>query len=317
MDTNAIEKMLSFGGGLSPAMATGLRIALILILAWVAVSFSHRLIRRLRVYITSNTSDGEEVKRIETLGRVFRYILSVIISLVTGILVLGELGVSVAPILGAAGVVGLAVGFGAQSLVKDYFTGFFLLLENQMRQGDVVEAGGKAGVVEEITLRYLRMRDYSGNVHFVPNGSITTVTNMTRGFAQAVVDVGVAYRENVDAALDVMREVGVQMREDEVFGPKILDDLEIAGVEAWADSAVMLRCRFKVAPIQQWNVKREFLKRLKAAFDVAGIEIPFPHLTIYAGQAKDGSAPPLPLKLANAGGKLTERQEDTAQEAPR
>ena len=297
MESPTLDSFLNISNHISPAMVAGLRIALILGLAWTAAHFSHRLIRSFRLYITRNTNDSEEVKRIDTLGRVFRYIASVVISLVTGILVLGELGVSVAPILGAAGVVGVAVGFGAQSLVKDYFTGFFLLLENQMRQGDVVEAGGKAGVVEEITLRYLRMRDYSGNVHFVPNGSITTVTNMTRGFAQAVVDVGVAYRENVDTAMDVMREVGAQMRADSVFGPKILDDLEIAGVEQWADSAVMLRCRFKVAPIEQWSVRREFLRRLKTAFDTAGIEIPFPHLTLYAGQAKDGSAPSLPVKL--------------------
>lgn len=317
METIALDQMLSFGQQFSPTVVAGMRIALILVLAWIALGFSHRLIRRLRVYITSSTDDGEEVKRIETLGRVFRYIASVVISLVTGILILGELGVSVAPILGAAGVVGVAVGFGAQSLVKDYFTGFFLLLENQMRQGDVVEAGGKAGVVEEITLRYLRMRDYSGNVHFVPNGSITTVTNMTRGFAQAVMDVGIAYRENVDAALDVMREVGVQMRADEVFGAKILEDLEIAGVEHWADSAVILRCRFKVAPIQQWSVRREFLRRLKVAFDAAGIEIPYPHLTLYAGQAKDGTAPPLPLQLDNTAGIMANRQESTHKDALR
>ena len=317
MESPTLDSFLNISNHISPAMVAGLRIALILGLAWTAAHFSHRLIRSFRLYITRNTNDSEEVKRIDTLGRVFRYIASVVISLVTGILVLGELGVSVAPILGAAGVVGVAVGFGAQSLVKDYFTGFFLLLENQMRQGDVVEAGGKAGVVEEITLRYLRMRDYSGNVHFVPNGSITTVTNMTRGFAQAVVDVGVAYRENVDTAMDVMREVGAQMRADSVFGPKILDDLEIAGVEQWADSAVMLRCRFKVAPIEQWSVRREFLRRLKTAFDTAGIEIPFPHLTLYAGQAKDGSAPSLPVKLDTTTGMPAGNWENSGKETLR
>ena len=240
------------------------------------------------IYITSSTSDGEEVKRIETLGRVFRYIASVVISLVAGTLILGELGISVAPILGAAGVVGVAVGFGAQSLIKDYFNGFFLLLENQMRQGDVVEAGGKAGVVEEITLRYVRMRDYDGNVHFVPNGSITTVTNMTRGFAQAVVDVGVAYREDVDAAMEVMREAGAEMRADPVFGPKILDDLEIVGVEKWADSAVILRCRFKVAPIEQWTVRREFLRRLKPPSTPPASRFPSPISRSMPARRKDG-----------------------------
>ncbi len=317
MDKAALDSLLSVGTQFSPTVVTGLRIVLILALAWAGLHFSHRLIRSFRIYISRNTDDREEVKRIETLGRVFRYIASVLISLVAGIMLLGEMGVSVAPILGAAGLVGVAVGFGAQSLVKDYFNGFFMLLENQMRQGDVVEAGGKAGVVEEITLRYLRMRDYSGNVHFVPNGSITTVTNMTRGFAQAVVDVGVAYRENVDVALDVMRKVGADMRADTIFGPKILDDLEIAGVEQWADSAVMLRCRFKVAPIEQWNVRREFLRRLKAAFDAAGIEIPFPHLTLYAGQAKDGSAPSLPLKLDHTATTHADSMEITDKDALR
>ena len=295
---NSIDSLLSLGHELSPTMASGLRIVLITTLAWVAIAFSHKLIRTFRLYITRyHLKNGEDIKRAETLGRVFRYLASVIITLVTSTLILGELGVSVAPILGAAGVVGLAVGFGAQSLVKDYFTGFFLLLENQMRQGDVVEAGGKAGMVEEITLRYLRLRDYSGNVHFVPNGSITTVTNMTRGFSQAVIDVGVAYRERVDLVLDVMRQVGAELRADPAFAAKILEDMEIAGVESWADSAVILRCRFKVAPIEQWGVRREFLRRLKHAFDAAGIEIPFPHLTVYAGQHKDGSRPAWRLSL--------------------
>ena len=124
-----------------------------------------------------------------------------VITLIAGMLILSEFGISIAPILGAAGVVGLAVGFGAQSLIKDYFNGFFLLLEDQIHQGDVVDAGGKAGFVEDVTLRYIRMRDYEGNVHFVPNGQVTTVTNMSREFAQSLIDVGVAYRENVDEAL--------------------------------------------------------------------------------------------------------------------
>jgi small conductance mechanosensitive channel len=226
---------------------------------------------------------------------VFRYIASVLISLITGIVILGELGISIAPILGAAGVMGLAIGFGAQSLVKDYFSGFFLLLENQLREGDVVEAGGKSGMVEEVTLRYVQMRDYDGNVHFVPNGSITTVTNMTRGHARAVVDVGVAYREDVDQALRVMGEVGAELRADPTFAPKILEEMQLVGVNEWADSAIILRCRFKVAPIEQWGVRREYLRRLKYAFDAAGIEIPFPHLTVYAGQLRDGSSPPFNL----------------------
>lgn len=297
MNKSQFEEILSLGSQLSPAMVSGLRIVLIAVLSWVAVAFAHKLIRTFRLYLTKNTQDAEEVKRIATLGRVFRYIASVLISLIAGTLILGELGISIAPILGAAGVVGVAIGFGAQSLVKDYFTGFFLLLENQMRQGDVIDAGGKSGVVEEITLRYVRMRDYDGNVHFVPNGTITTVTNKTRGFAYSVIDVGIAYRENVDDVLAIMRTVGGELRADPDMAPKILEDLEIAGVNDWGDSAVILRCRFKVAPIEQWGIRREYLRRLKTAFDKAGIEIPFPHVTLYPGQLKDGSSPTLHLAI--------------------
>ena len=270
---------------------TALRVALIAVVAWIGLGMLQRLIRMFRERITRGMDDREQVKRAETLGRVFRYIAAVVVMVVATTLILSELGIAVAPILGAAGVIGLAVGFGAQSLVKDYFAGLFILLENQMRQGDVVEIAGKSGLIEEVTLRYVRLRDYDGNVHFVSNGLISTVTNMSRGFAQSVVDVGVAYREDADEAMRIMRESGAQMRADPVFGPKILDELEIAGVDQWADSAVILRCRFKVHPLEQWNVRREFLRRLKKAFDAHGIEIPFPHLTVYAGTARDGTAP--------------------------
>jgi moderate conductance mechanosensitive channel len=227
---------------------------------------------------------------------VFRNSAAIVIVIVAGTLVLNELGISVAPILATAGVAGVAIGFGAQSLIKDYFTGFFLLLEDQVRQGDVVEVAGKGGLVEEVTLRYVRLRDMDGHVHYVPNGEIKLVTNRTRGYATPVVDVGVAYREDVDEVLRLMREAAAALRADPVWQARIVEDLELIGVERWDDSAVVLRARFKVVPpIQQWNVKREYLKRLKKLFDERGIEIPYPHLTVYAGQAKDGSAPPFHL----------------------
>jgi small-conductance mechanosensitive channel len=273
-----------------------LRVTLIGIAAWVAITVANRLIRTLRIRLTARMEDREQAKRAETLGRVFRYIVGVVLSLIAVMLILAELGVSVAPILGAAGVVGLAVGFGAQSLVKDYFTGFFILLENQIRQGDVVNVGGKSGLVEEVTLRYVRLRDYEGSVHYVPNSLITTVTNMTRGFAQAVLDVGIAYREDIDEAVAVMREVAADMRADPTFGPRILDDLEVAGVERWDNSAVLLRARLRTMPSEQWSVRREYFWRLKKAFDARGIEIPYPHLTVYAGEDKDGTAPPFRIR---------------------
>lgn len=268
-----------------------LHVAVIVILAWLLMGSSSKLIRVFRNYMNARADSAEESRRIETLARVFRYTSTVVISLVAGMLALSELGISIAPILGAAGVVGLAVGFGAQSLIKDYFNGFFLLVENQIRQGDVVEVCNKGGLVEDVTLRYVCLRDYEGNVHYIPNGLITTVTNKSRGYAYAVIDVSIAYRESIDEVYKVMREVGGKLRASGTFGTKILEDIEIAGVQDWADSAVILRCRFKTVALEQWGVRREFLRHLKEAFDAHGIEIPYPHLTIYAGQNKQGDAP--------------------------
>jgi small conductance mechanosensitive channel len=267
------------------------RIVVILALAWALQVLARRLVRLFRVYMSRRTG-GNEVGRIETLARVFRNGAGIVIALVAGMLVLGEIGISIAPILATAGVAGVAIGFGAQSLVRNFLAGFFLLLDDQVRQGDVIEVAGVGGLVEEVTLRYVRLRDFDGHVHYVPNGEITVVTNRTREFATTVVEVGVAYREDPDEALAVMREVAEAMRAEPTWRERLVDDAEIIGVERWADSAVLLRCRLKVVPpIQQWNVKREFLKRLKKAYDSRGIEIPFPHVTVYAGVPKEGAPP--------------------------
>ena len=291
MDTfNTLLKEISYW---SEVARIPIRIGIILVISWIMLSLSQKLIPVLRKQLQERTDDPEQLKRLGTLGRVFRYIAAVLITLISGMLVLAELGVSIAPILASAGVIGIAIGFGAQSLIKDYFNGFFLLLEDQIRQGDVVEVADKGGLVEEVTLLYIRLRDYEGNVHFIPNGVITTVTNRSRSFAYAVINIGIAYRENVEEVFEVMREVAAGMRQDETLGPLILEDIDIAGVDAWADSAVVIRCRFKVQALQQWTVRRAFLLRMKKEFDRRGIEIPFPHLTLYPGQARDGSAPPL------------------------
>ena len=278
--------------GVRLAVMTSLRVALILVIAWVLQAIATRLIRMFHQVMQRRIGAGDQVARIQTLARVFRNIAAVVIVLVAGMLILGELGISVAPILATAGVAGIAIGFGAQSLIKDYFNGVFLLLDDQIREGDVVNIAGLGGFVEQVTLRYVRLRNFDGHVHYVPNGEIKVVTNMTREFATAVIEVGVAYREDPDEAFAVMREVFEARRSEPLWGERIAGDLEIIGVERWANSAVILRSRIKVVPpIQQWNVRREFLKRLKKAYDARGIEIPYPHLTIYAGQAKDGSAP--------------------------
>jgi len=184
----------------------------------------------------------------------------------------------------------VALGFSAQNLVKDFLNGFFLILENQVRRGDIVEVAGKSGLVEEITLRYIQLRDYDGNVHFIPNGQVTTVTNMSRGFAYSVIDIPVAYRENIDEVFKSLLQIGTELRKDSIIGAKILEDLELAGIDKLADSAVIIRCRFKVVPLEQWVVRREFYRRVKIHFDEERIEIPYPHLTVYAGVPKQGES---------------------------
>lgn len=280
-----MNEMLAYLRSLDPAasgaLLTTARILIILLVAAVLQSITSRLIRTFRMFLERRRAASDH-GRIQTLGRVFRYTGGAAIWLVATSLVLNELGVSVAPILATAGVAGIAIGFGAQSLIKDLFAGFFLLLEDQVREGDVVSVVGESGVVEEVTLRYVRLRNFDGHVIFVPNGEIKTVKNLTRDFAQAVIEVGVAYREDVDAALEVMAQVGRDMRADPQFGASIADDVEIVGVERLDDSAVVLRCRLKVVPATaQWSVRREFLKRLKKAYDDRGIEIPHPHMTVF------------------------------------
>ena len=268
------------------AAITALRVVLILALAWILQAAANRLIRIFRRYMQAKAPSADEQARIETLARVFRNSGAIVIVIVAGTLILGELGISIAPILATAGVAGVAIGFGAQSLIKDYFNGFFLLLDDQVREGDVVEVAGKAGLVEEVMLRYVRLRDFEGHVHFVPNGEIKVVTNRTRGYAHAVIEVGIAYEADIDKALAVMREVGQALRSDPAWAAKLAAEIEVLGVERLADSAVILRGRIRVAPpIEQWSVRREFLKRLKNAYDERGIEIPFPHLTINTPKA--------------------------------
>jgi len=257
-----------------------LRIALIVGAAWLAQSLTARLSRLFQEHLRRKVG-GEELARVQTLERVLRNTAAAVIALVAGMLVLGELGVSIAPILATAGVAGIAIGFGAQSLVKDYFNGIFLLLDDQLRQGDVVEIAGKGGLVEEVTLRYVQLRDFDGHVHYVPNGEIKVVTNRTRGYARAVIELRVAYGTDPDDAFAVMREVAGAMRTEPDWRERVVEDLEVVGVENLAESAMVLRARLKVVPpIQQWNVKREFLKRLQKACAARGIEIPFPQLTL-------------------------------------
>jgi moderate conductance mechanosensitive channel len=250
------------------------RVVGILLLAWLVHWVGGRLIVAFRGRIAEHISDPEQARRAETLARVFRYLSNVVVSLIAGLWVLGELGISVAPILGAAGVVGLALGFGAQSLVKDYFTGFFLLLENQVTRGDVVELAGKSGSVEDVTLRHVRLRDYEGNLHFIPNGLITTVSNASRGHAFAAVDLAVGRGEDLARVYALLAEVAEGLRAEAAWGDKISAPLEISGVERLEAAAVVVRCRLRVVPLSQWAVRRELLRRLQGEMLRRGIAAP-------------------------------------------
>lgn len=216
---------------------------------------------------------------------------------VAGVTVLDRLGVSVGPILAGAGILGLAVGFGSQTLVKDLINGLFILFEDSIRVGDWIRLGDRGGSVEAVSIRTIRLRDLDGNVHVIPNSSIDVLTNLSKDFSRAVLDVGVAYRENVDEVIEILKEIGAEMCQDPEYAPDILEPLEVFGLDRFEDSAVVIRARFTTRPLKQWGVRREFNRRLKRVFDARGIEIPFPHRTVYMGALKDGEAPPLFLKL--------------------
>jgi moderate conductance mechanosensitive channel len=237
--------------------------------------------------------------RARTLLPLFRTALLILLVTLVTLVTLSELGVNIAPLLAGAGVVGLAIGFGAQTLVKDIITGIFILMEDQIAVGDVVKVGSHAGLVEELTLRTVRMRSLDGNVHVIPYSEVSTVENMTKDFSRYVFNVGVAYREDTDQVVEVLREIGAEMQEDEEFRDAILEPLEILGVEGFGDSAVFIRARFTTRPIQQWRVGREFNRRMKKKFDELGIEIPFPHRTLYFGELKGGGAPPAFVRLGD------------------
>lgn len=277
-------------------IGSGLRILLILALMFLLSKVARRISKKL--FDKYRASEDVEVrKRADTLSSIVSYTLVITVLTVGAVMILGVLNIEIGPILAAAGVLGLAVGFGAQNLVADVISGFFILLEDQVRVGDVVTIAGKSGLVERITLRMVVLRDLSGVVHFVRNGQIDIVSNMTKEYSFYVFDLGVAYREDVDEVMQVVREVGEELRGDEKVGSNILEPVEIFGVDGFADSAVMIKARIKTKPIQQWAVGRAFNRLLKKRFDELGIEIPFPHVTLYMGQDKDGSAPAMNVHM--------------------
>jgi small-conductance mechanosensitive channel len=247
--------------------------------------------------------DGDISARARTLLPLLRKASLIIIATIGGFIILSQVGVDIGPLLAGAGVVGLAVGFGSQTLVKDVITGLFILAEDQFAVGDVVRVSDKSGLVEAITIRTIRLRDLAGNVHTIPFSAVTTVENMTKDYSRYVFNVGIAYREDVDEVIQVLRDLGAEMQVDEYYGALINEPLEILGLDSFGDSAIVIKARFTTKPIKQWEVGREFNRRMKRKFDELGIEIPFPHQTVYFGENKGGGAPPAFVSLAdNRGG---------------
>lgn len=294
------EKMLS----------VGLRIVLTIAVAFVVYKIICRALGRLEKRLIARDADlpdgspSEDDKRVHTLVRLSRQVTWIVLWVLTILMVLTELGIDMRPILAGAGIVGLAVGFGAQYLVRDIISGFFMILENQVRVGDWVVINGTSGVVEQINMRTVVLRDLSDVVHVFPNGTITTLSNQTKEVSAYVFDINVSYREDTDRVAAVIAGVLEGMKSDPEFGPKIVGTPEVFGVNRLAESSIEIRGRIRTIPGSQWVAGREFLRRVKAAFDRNGIEIPFPHRTLMMASSvlnpvaeavlKGRSVPPAP-----------------------
>jgi small conductance mechanosensitive channel len=274
-------------------------IIILIIVTWIVLRLNKVFIKRLkrgilkRVQKKNGVDSQESEKRVETLLRILQSVIRIIILGVFLMILLKKLGIDIGPILAGAGIIGLAVGFGAQELVRDYISGFFMLLENQIRVGDVAIINGTGGLVENIDLRTTTLRDFSGTTHIFQNGKIDTISNMSMEWSAMTFDIGVAYKEDVDQVIKIMKEVGEELGNDDDFKDLIHEPLEVFGVDKFADSAIIIKARIKTKPIQQWTVGREYRRRLKYAFDKNGIEIPFPHTTVYWGEKIN----PLKLKI--------------------
>lgn len=258
--------------------ASGLRVLLIAMLAYAAVRILDLFVTRFEQDLAAakGLDAIERAKRIRTLGGLLHKGIVVVVSAVAALMILRELRLDIMPLLTGAGIAGLAIGFGAQTLVKDLISGFFLTFEDQVRVGDVISVGDKGGLVEEINLRTVVLRDYDGTVHVVPAGSIDVLSNKSKDFSYAVLDVGVAYESDPDHVTSVLKDVGAALRTEAAWQPHVLADIEVAGVESLADWSIVIKLRIKTAPLKQWEVARELRKRIKRAFEANGIGIPFP-----------------------------------------
>jgi small conductance mechanosensitive channel len=271
----------------------GITIFVILVMSYVAYrvarALMHRFIARyVRLRGKGRRAKEELAKRSQTLSAILTSVTGVIILFIALFMVLSELDIDIGPLLAGAGVLGIAIGFGAQSLIKDLLGGMFILLEDQYNKGDVVKVAGIAGMVVEVNLRRTILRDLDGIVHSIPNGHITTASNYTRDWARVNLDVSVGYGEDLDRVTEVINRVGKELAEDDYFGPLIKKPPQMLRVNNFGDSGIDIKILGETYPLKQWEVTGELRKRLKKAFDEEGIEIPWPHIKLFFGNQQPG-----------------------------
>ena len=264
--------------------------------AVVAISFlvwelASTLIENYLDTIDDSGTKIERSARARTLLPLLRTFLFLLICTIVTLTTLSTLGVDVTPVLAAAGVIGIAIGFGSQKLVQDIINGLFILFQDTIAVGEVVDVAGHSGVVEHISVRTIGLRDLSGRAHTIPFSEVTTITNHTKDFAFAELDIGIGYREDIDDVMEVIRQIGAELETDPLHGENILEPIQVLGVDQLADSAVVIKARIKTKPMTQWAIKRGFNRLMKYRFDELGIEIPYPHQTVYFGEDKEGRAP--------------------------
>lgn len=268
-----------------------LRLAFLVAAAVGANELAQMLVNNVIERVNHTSVNRRRSLQLNTLRPLLLGLVQIVVLVIATLMILGEIGVEIGPLIAGAGVIGIALGFGAQTVVKDFLTGLFLIIEDVVSVGDIVRVGDSGGLVEKMTLRTLQLRDYDGTLHVFPYSEAQVVHNMTKTFSYYVFDLQVAYESDVDRAIEIMRQVGADLQADEAYREKIIEAIDIAGVDGFADSGVKLKARFKTRPMDQWSVGREYNRRLKRAFDEAGVSIPYPHVHLVTSPASDIPAP--------------------------
>lgn len=258
-------------------------LVVVIVLIWLLNAISRNL-EKVILKRSDALHNKEAQKRVKTLMSIGRGIMRLILWAIFALILLKRIGIEIGPIIASAGIAGIAIGFGAQELIRDFLAGFFVLLDNQIRTDDIVVINGTTGVVEKIELRTIRLRDHSGVVHIFQHGKVNTLSNMTKEWSALVFEIGVAYKEDVDTVIAIMKSVGEDLEKDSRFSGNILEPISILGVEQFANNSIQLKVRIKTQTGEQWQTRREYMRRLKYAFDKKGIEIPFPRTTLYWGE---------------------------------